>query len=83
MYVLIKDFTSGKPRYHIVIVNVNTIEVLVKIDVTEKNDLLGSFKGGKHFLLNGNFYFQNTVIRLDPTNKKHVVFQKYEDLIPC
>lgn len=74
VYVLIKDWTLGKPKFYIVIVDAINIEVLRKIDITDIPDLLGSFKGAKHFMANGNFYCRNTVYRLDPFNNPEVLF---------
>jgi hypothetical protein len=69
LYVLVKDSTTQKSRYHIVIVDAIKIEVLKRFEVTDIPDLIGSFKGTNHFLVNGNFYTMNSVYRLDPINQ--------------
>ena len=74
VYVLIKDKTLGRPKFNLVIVDAINIEVLKRVDITDIPDLLGSFKGARHFMANGNFYCRNTVYRLDPFNHGYVLF---------
>ena len=74
VYVLIKDKTLGRPKFNLVIVDAINIEILKRVEITDIPDLLGSFKGARHFMVNGNFYCRNTVYRLDPFNHGDVLF---------
>jgi hypothetical protein len=59
VYVLVKDKSTGKPRYNVAIVDTVNLEILTRIEIGDRTDFVGQFKGGIHFLINGNFYYQN------------------------
>ena len=67
LYLLNRYKNGNVKKFYLKIYNLKTKQVLYKIHVKNK-DIIGQFLSGNFYILNGIFYFQNTLIKINFPN---------------